>query len=127
MPMRRRARIAPLAWAILATVVVAMALEPFARYVAIGIAAVGALLVLMIVADAIADIETHGFDSAPAKRDAFRLRDGEERRRRALRRWAGDRDWDRKAPDHPDEPADWIWARERERRRASGSDRPGPS
>ena len=48
MPMRRRARIAPLAWAILATVVV-------------------------------------------------------------------------------DEPADWIWARERERRRASGSDRPGPS
>jgi hypothetical protein len=40
------------------------------------------------------------------------------RRRSALRRWAGDRDWDRKAPDAPDEPPDWIWERARERREA---------
>jgi hypothetical protein len=116
---RRLARhVSPLGWAIIVTVVAAVALEPVAKYVAIGVAAVGALLVLVAVADALGDAETHGFDSTPAKRDAFRVREGEVRRRSALRRWAGDRDWDRKAPDAPDEPPDLIWERERERREA---------
>jgi hypothetical protein len=117
--MRRLAgRVDRLGWAIIVTVVAAVALEPVSKYVAIGIAAVAALLVLTAVADALGDAETHGFDSTPATRDAFRLQEGEVRRRTALRRWAGERDWDRKAPDAPDEPADWIWERERERRAA---------
>lgn len=117
--MRRLARhVSPLGWAIIVTVVAAVVVEPIAKYVAIGLAGVAALLVLAVVADALGDAETHGFDSTPAKRDAFRVRDGEARRRSALRRWAGDRDWDRKAPDAPDEPPDWIWERERERREA---------
>jgi hypothetical protein len=110
--------VSPLGWAIIVTAVAAVALEPVAKYVAIGIAAVAALLVLTAVADALGDAETHGIDSAPAKRDLFRAREGEARRRAALRRWAGDRDWDRKAPDAPDEPPDLIWERERERRAA---------
>jgi hypothetical protein len=117
--MRRVGRqVSPLGWAIIVTVVAALALEPFAKYVAIGLAAVAALLVLVAVADALGDAETHGFDATPAKRDAFRVREGEVRRRTALRRWAGDRDWDHKAPDAPDEPPDLIWERERERREA---------
>jgi hypothetical protein len=115
---RRAPHVSPLGWAIIVTVVAAVVLEPIFKYVAIGLAAVAALLVLVAVADALGDAETHGFDSTPAKRDAFRVRDGEGRRRTALRRWAGDRDWDRKAPDAPDEPPDWIWERERERREA---------
>jgi hypothetical protein len=116
---RRVARhVSRLGWAIIVTVVAAVALEPVSKYVAIGVAAVAALLILTAVADALGDAETHGFDSTPAAHDAFRVSEGEVRRRTALRRWAGDRDWDHKAPDAPDEPADLIWERERERREA---------
>ena len=40
-----------------------------------------------------------------------------ERKREALGQMRRGRTWDRRAPDHADEPPDRIWSREAERRR----------
>ncbi len=40
-----------------------------------------------------------------------------ERKREALGRMRRGRTWDRRAPDHADEPPDRIWSREAQRRR----------
>ena len=52
-----------------------------------------------------------GLDRSSANRAA-------ERKREALGRMRRGRTWDRRAPDHADEPPDDIWSREAQRSRS---------
>ena len=106
-------RITGLGWALVAVVVVTVVL----LFVAPGASAfagiVLALLLFAVVTDAVgsAPYEASWSDISPAA-----MEEDVRRRRRALRRLRRPRDWDRRAPDVADEPAEAIWARERERR-----------
>jgi hypothetical protein len=105
-------RITGLGWALVAVVVVTVALLIVAPEASAFGGIVLALLLIAVVADALGGT---GFDAWPL---GFEERDKrrDDRRRKALRRLGGERDWARRAPDVADEPAEAIWARERERR-----------
>lgn len=88
---------------LLAVVALAVALDS----ALLGILA--ALMLLAVVIEALGDGEADMLDPMRAA----------ERKRTALGRMRRGRTWDRRAPDHADEPADQIWARESERRRSA--------
>jgi hypothetical protein len=103
-----------LVWTLLALVVAAVALEPLSETASLVAAAVAAAALLAVVLDGLGHGEADLLD-----RDVRSPARVAERRRSALARLKGERDWDRRCPDAPDEPVDEIWARER-RRRALG-------
>jgi hypothetical protein len=105
-------RITGLGWALIAAVLVTVALVLVAPEASVFGGIVCALLLLVAVVDAVGG-PTLDHDAAPL---GFEQVADDERRRKALRRLSRDRDWDRRAPDAADEPAEAIWARERERR-----------
>jgi hypothetical protein len=72
-----------------------------------------ALMLLAVAMEALGDGEGDllGLDRSGASRAA-------ERKRTALGRMRRGRTWDRRAPDHADEPPDDIWSREARRRGA---------
>jgi hypothetical protein len=85
--------------------------------VALDSAVLGIVAVLMLLAvtmEALGDDEggVLATDSASPRRAA-------ERKRTALGRMRRRRTWDRRAPDHADEPPDVIWSREAQRRRGA--------
>jgi hypothetical protein len=96
-------RITPLGWIIIIALVGAVVVWPLSEGLSLAMAIAGGVFAFGAVAEAL------GNDAAPRDRWA-------SHKRIALRRLSAGRDWDRKAPDHADEPADLIWARERERR-----------
>jgi hypothetical protein len=100
-------RITPLGWALAAAIVATVLLA----LIAPGAALVAAVVLALIAFAAAAD----GFT-----RNAgwFDVETASERKREALsgRLKLGRRRWEHTAPDHADEPAEMIWARERERR-----------
>jgi hypothetical protein len=106
-------RITGLGWALIAVVVVTVVLL-FVAPKASGFAGIVlALLLLAMVTDAVGSAPYDGSwsDLSPAA-----MEEGVRRRGGALRRLRRPRDWDRRAPDVADEPAEAIWARERARR-----------
>jgi hypothetical protein len=100
-------RITGLGWALVVAVVVTVALFVVAPSASAIAGIVLALLLLAAVTDAVGGSHIEppplGFEERG------------DRRRKALRRLSRDRDWDRRPPDVADEPAEAIWARERER------------
>jgi hypothetical protein len=96
-------RLTWLAWLLVVSLVGAVVAWPFSQGLSLALGALFGLLVLAAVADVLGE-------------NVFDVRDTAERRRSALRRLAPGRDWDRKAPDHADEPQDTIFERERKRR-----------
>ena len=100
-------RITPLGWVLVAAVIVTVLLA----LVAPGPALVAAVVLAVI---ALATL-TEGYG---ANAGWFDVATASERKRETLTRWLklGRRRWEETAPDHADEPADAIWARERERR-----------
>jgi hypothetical protein len=68
---------------------------------------VAALMLLALIIEALGDAEADMLDPMQAA----------ERKRVALGRMRRGRTWDRRAPDHADEPPDEIWSREAARRR----------
>jgi hypothetical protein len=100
-------RITPLGWLLVAAVVATVVLAVVAPGAALVATVVLALLALATL--------TEGFG---ANAGWFDVDAASERRRETLTRRLklGRRRWEETAPDHADEPADAIWARERERR-----------
>jgi len=100
-------RITPLGWLLVAAVVGTVVLA----VVAPGAALVATVLLALL---ALATL-TEGFG---ANAGWFDIGTASERKRETLTRRLklGRRRWEETAPDHADEPADEIWARERERR-----------
>jgi hypothetical protein len=98
-------RLTWLAWLLVVSLVGAVVAWPFSQGLSLALGALFGLLVLAAVADVLGSGE-----------NVFDVRDTAERRRSAPRRPAPGRDWDRKAPDHADEPQDTIFERERKRR-----------
>ena len=100
-------RVTPLGWFLVAAIVATVALA----LVAPGAALVAAIILALVAAAAVAD----GF-GAPIS--WFDVAVATDRKREALSRRLklGRRSWEQTAPDHADEPADAIWARERRRR-----------
>jgi hypothetical protein len=100
-------RITPLGWLLVAAVVATVVLAVVAPGAALVATVVLALLALATL--------TEGFG---ANAGWFDVDATSERRRETLTRRLklGRRRWEETAPDHADEPADAIWARERERR-----------
>lgn len=93
----------PTAFALLFVTVIAVAVALDSA--ALGI--VAALMLLGLVVEATGGGEADMFDPMQAA----------ERKREALGRMRRGRTWDRRAPDHADEPPDQIWRREAQRRR----------
>jgi hypothetical protein len=104
------ARPSPIGWLLVALAVVTAALLVIAPAAALVAAVVLALLVLAVLAEGMSP-NAGWFDAGePAGRKVEVLS-------RHLKR--GRPTWERTPPDAPDEPADAIWARERERRRSA--------
>jgi hypothetical protein len=104
-------RLTPIGVALLVTVAVAGALLPISLGASLMVAGLAGLVLVAAAVDAGGHAETDMLDvdvRAPAR--------AAERKRSALARLKGDRGWDRRCPDAPDEPVDDIWARERRRR-----------
>jgi hypothetical protein len=95
-------RITPVGWVLFAALVGAVVVLPFSEPASLALGLLAGVLAFGAVAEAL------GNDGDPL--------DPSARKRAALRRLSAGRDWDRRAPDHADEPADAIWQRERERR-----------
>lgn len=91
-----------------AAAVALLPISPGASLVAAGLAGV-VLLAAALDAMGHAEADLLDFDVRSPSRAA-------ERKRAALSRLKGERGWDRRCPDAPDEPVDAIWARERRRR-----------
>ncbi len=105
-------RVSPAVWLLLALVAAAVMAERFSTPASLALGAVAALLALGIALDVL------GGDPAASVQIGERPPDPHvtARRRSSLRRMIRGRDWDRRAPDAPDEPADLVWERERRRR-----------
>jgi hypothetical protein len=101
-------RLTAFGWVLVVAVVVTALLALVAPGAAIVCAVILALVALVALADGFTDA-AGWFDIGVASE---RKRESIARR---LRR--GRPDWETTPPDHADEPADAIWARERERRR----------
>jgi hypothetical protein len=100
-------RITPLGWVLVAAVIATVVLALVAPGAALVAAVVLALLALATL--------TEGFGPNAGW---FDVGTASERKRETLTRRLklGRPRWEQTAPDHADEPADAIWARERERR-----------
>jgi hypothetical protein len=106
-----RVRPTPIGVALLVAAAAAAALLPIAPGASLVAAAVAAVVVLAAALDAGGHAETDLLDA-----DVRSPSRAAERKRSALARSKGERGWDRRCPDAPDEPVDEIWARERRRR-----------
>jgi hypothetical protein len=95
----------PTAFTLLFVTVIALA-------VALDSAALGIVAVLMLLGLV---LEATGGGDA----DLLDPMQAAERKREALGRMRRGRTWDRRAPDHADEPPDRIWTREAQRRRGA--------
>jgi hypothetical protein len=95
----------PLAWLMIASLIGVVVAWPFSPGVSIALGAFFGLLAFAAVGDVLG-----------SGKNVFDVHETVERKRLALRQLAPGRNWDRKAPDHADEPPDAIWERERQRR-----------
>ena len=105
-------RISPVAWLLLALAAAAVAVEPVSTPASMAFGAAAALVAYALVLEVLRGDAPDGVEMGD-------LQAGPRvtaRRRRALRRMFRGRDWGRRAPDAPDEPADLVWERERRRR-----------
>jgi hypothetical protein len=95
-------RVTSVGWVILGALVGAVVVWPLSEAASLALGFVGGAVAFGAISQMLGD------DWDP--------RDLSSRKSAALRRLSPGRDWDRKAPDFADEPADAIWRRERERR-----------